>query len=75
MKEMYEGFLLIEKYYYRATGSHIGFVPVYVSKTKRIIIEDNPIFFTDQQDFQTELKIVSKKIQTRLNLLADSLET
>lgn len=70
MKEMYDGFLYLEKYYYKATGKHLCFMPLYVSRKKRMLVVDRPITFRDGRDFQEELKVVYQKIRSRLNRLA-----
>ncbi|MFJ5622776.1 glycerol acyltransferase [Peribacillus loiseleuriae] len=67
---MYEGFLYLEKYYYKITGQHVCFVPLYASKSKKVIIADPPIYFRDGEDFNKERKIVYQKIHDQLNLLA-----
>lgn len=70
MKEMYDGFLSIEKYYFKATGEHVCFVPLYVSKNKRTITADKQIYFRDGKLFKEEKQIVYEKIQEELNRLA-----
>ncbi len=69
-KEMYDGFLYIEKYYYKASGQHVCFIPLYASKKKRLIRADRPIYFRDEQDFDAERKRVCQLIQDRLNDIA-----
>jgi 1-acyl-sn-glycerol-3-phosphate acyltransferase len=68
--EMYDGFLYLEKYYYKATGKHVLFVPLYASKRKHVIIADRQITFRDGKDFNTERKIVLREIHDHLNELA-----
>jgi hypothetical protein len=68
--EMYEGFLYLEKYYYKAAGKHVRFVPLYASKRKHVIIADDQITFRGGKDFNTERKIVLGKIHDHLNELA-----
>jgi 1-acyl-sn-glycerol-3-phosphate acyltransferase len=70
INEMYEGFLYLEKYYYKTTGKHVRFVPLYASKRKHVIIADEEITFSNEEDFNTERKIVLDKIQVKLNELA-----
>lgn len=74
IKEMYSGFLHLEKYYYQATGKHLSFVPLYVSKGSRQIIAGKPIFFPGQEDFRTEREMILSKIQENLNVLAQKYE-
>lgn len=70
MKDMYDGFLSLEKYYFKTTGQHVCFVPLYVSKNKRTIIGNQGISFRDGQIFKEEKQIVYNKIQAELNRLA-----
>lgn len=71
MKDMYDGFLLLEEHYYKATGKHVCFVPLYASKNKRLLISNKKIYFRDGEDFQTEKQFVYLKILDTLNHLAD----
>jgi 1-acyl-sn-glycerol-3-phosphate acyltransferase len=69
-KEMYEGFLYLEKYYYKATGKHVCFVPLYASRSKHLIIAEEQIYFRERIDYNIERKIVYEKIHHSLNELA-----
>lgn len=69
-KEMYDGFLYIEKYYHQATGKHVCFIPIFASKKNKLLIADSQIFFRDGEDFNTERKIVYQQIHENLNQLA-----
>lgn len=66
---IYEGFLSIEKYYYKETGQHLSFVPVYVSKAKRKIFVGEPITFSKEVPFAKERKNVSDKLRLAINEL------
>lgn len=68
-KNMYDGFLYLEKYYYQKTGKHLCFTPLYVSKNKKEIRTNQSIYFRDG-DFNAERRIVYEKIRTGLNELA-----
>jgi len=72
VKELYEGFLYIEKYFYRETGKHVQFVPLYASKKARHISVGEPIQFRDGKCFNEEKEYILKQIQTSLNDLAKS---
>lgn len=69
-KEMYEGFLFIEKYYYRETGKHVHFVPLYVSKNNRLIVSDEPIAFQDGEDFSSGQKRIAEYLRNKLYEMA-----
>ncbi|KGR89920.1 glycerol acyltransferase [Ureibacillus massiliensis 4400831 = CIP 108448 = CCUG 49529] len=73
-KALYEGFLLIDKFYFKSTGKHIAFVPLYVSKNKKTLITSEPIYFQDGQDFDQQKSKVLEKIQASLNQMAKDCE-
>lgn len=70
LKEMYDGFLYLEKYYFQATGNHLCFIPLYVSKKNRKLVADRHIYFRDGHTFSTERAVVYEKIRRHLNRLA-----
>lgn len=70
VKEMYDGFLYIEKYYHKAAGKHVQFVPLYVSKKQTMLITGEPVCFRDGEDFNHERKRVHQNIHDSLNRLA-----
>lgn len=69
-KDFYEGFLLLERYYFKATGKHVAFVPLFVSKGEKILTTSKPIYFKDEQDFNEQKSQVLKEIQALLNNMA-----
>ena len=69
--ELYEGFLYIEKYFYKATGQHVCFIPLYASKKKKEMVTGKPIYFRDGESFVQERKVVLDEIQNELNRLAE----
>lgn len=71
VKELYEGFLSLDRYYYRETGEHVCFIPLYVSKKKRLLIANRKIYFREGEDVQTERKTVLQNIHANLNELAE----
>lgn len=71
VKEIYEGFLYVEKYYFKATGKHIPFVPLFADKREEEIRVGEPIFFEGKEKFFTERKQVAEKLQEELNRLAN----
>lgn len=71
MKTMYDGFLYLEKYYYKASGEHVCFVPLYVSKKRHMIIADEPIYFPGRDSFNTEREEIRERILASLHSLAN----
>ena len=55
--EIYVGYKLVDKMYYRRNGKHIPFVPVYINDSKIVLHE--PLFF-DGDDSETIEKIRRK---------------
>lgn len=75
VKSIYDGFLYIEKYYYRETGEHIPFVPIYSDKAEKEIRVGMPILFAGKDTFFNEKQEVAERIQQELNRLAASGKT
>ncbi|MGM7723223.1 lysophospholipid acyltransferase family protein [Metabacillus sp. Hm71] len=71
IKEMYDGYLLLDKYYYQATGEHVCFIPLYISKKEKLLIAGNEICFRDGEDVNQERKRVYQEISNTLNDLAN----
>lgn len=69
-KDLYNGYLYIEKYYYKAIGQHVRFVPLYVSKERKTITVGDEIQFRDGMEFKEELSFVNEEIMKALNNLA-----
>ncbi|MBW8347979.1 glycerol acyltransferase [Bacillus sp. IITD106] len=69
-KDIYDGFLYLEKYFYRKTGRHVCFVPLYASKRSRVIISGEKIYFSGEEDFLSERKVILQKVKDNLNKLA-----
>lgn len=65
--DIYSGFLLLEKSYYKKTGNHLNFVPVVFDDKNRKIIEEEPITFTDDKPFKEELETVKQELVTSIN--------
>jgi 1-acyl-sn-glycerol-3-phosphate acyltransferase len=69
MGEMYDGFLCIDKYFYKETNKHIAFVPIYIDKSAHSIYIGNSIYFTRSNFFKAERKELAEKIQCELQRL------
>jgi|SRR5699024_8344584 len=67
---IYEGFLHLEKYYYRETKKHLTFVPVYSNKEKREVYSGKAIQFTGNKNFMEERREIAQEIQKELNRLS-----
>lgn len=54
--EIYKGFIAVDKLYFKRTGSHVKFVPVFMSK-KKVVIHP-PVTFEEGREDETYAKIV-----------------
>lgn len=70
VKEIYDGFLYIDKYYYRKTNKHIPFVPIVAIKETQSFRVGDPIYFSGEGNFINQRKIVAAEIQQSLNALS-----
>lgn len=68
---IYEGFLNLEKYYFRETEKHLTFVPLYSDKAKKVIRAGKPLQFTGKIKFIEERKEMAQKIEAELLRLAE----
>lgn len=69
--ELYEGFLFLEKYFFKETQEHITFIPLHVSKKKRLIIQGEPVQFSGEIPFHQERAEIAHKLLNQMNLLAE----
>ncbi len=57
--EMYEGFLMVDRFYFKDTGRHIPFVPLYADAANRTIRVGSPVVFAgDVRDKQERFRVV-----------------
>lgn len=52
--EMYDGFLDLEKYYMKQTGNHLAFIPLHISKHRKIIYVGQAVYFKTEENFNKE---------------------
>src|SRR5690625_1797734 len=63
---IYEGFLHLEKYYYRQTEKHLTFIPVYSNQKKHEVYTGQTIQFTGNKSFIEERHEIAQRIQKEL---------
>lgn len=68
--DIYEGFLHLEKRYYKETNKHLTFIPVLSDKSENIVRVGKEIRFTGKDIFIKERKEIAEKIRKELNRLA-----
>lgn len=63
MGQMYDGFLNLEKYYFREKGRHLGFIPLHISDRDSCIYAGKTVYFNNCGDFRTEKSKVYDRIR------------
>ncbi len=59
---IYNGFLCLEKLYYKTTGRHLKFIPLTIDENSKTVNEKIAISFNADIPFEKEMPLVSKKI-------------
>ena len=67
LHEMYTGFLHLEKPYFKATGHHLAFVPLYASARQKRLVICPPIRFADGQPYRQERDRVARAIRAAIH--------
>ncbi len=67
--DVYTGYLGLEKFYYKETGRHLRFVPLYVSRSSKALVMGNPITFINGREFKRESLRVSAALRASLNMM------
>lgn len=68
--DIYEGFLHLEKKYYKETGKHLSFIPVFSDQNEKVVRVGNIIRFPGKEIFIKERKQIANEIRSELNRLA-----
>lgn len=69
MGEMYNGFLDLDKYYMKETGSHLAFVPVHIGLKEHIIRVGNAVYFCSGGSFKQEKESTYVRIKQEFSRL------
>ncbi len=67
LESMYDGFLAIDRLYFRETGQHIPFVTLYADEATRTIEVGEPILFTGDVRDEAERTRVAEAIRRQLS--------
>jgi 1-acyl-sn-glycerol-3-phosphate acyltransferase len=63
MREMYKGFLNIEKYYIKQNNTHIAFIPVHIDQNEKKIHIGNAVYFKGKDNFKSEKEEVYNNLK------------
>lgn len=64
---LYTGFLHLEKQWFRQTGEHLSFVPLYGSKRRRRLVVGASLHFSGTQPFSLERSAIAAALQQEIN--------
>ena len=70
MGEMHEGFLDLEKFYWKQTGQHLAFIPLFINDTEHCIYAGQAMYFQDDHDFKHEKEETYKRLKQEFSRLA-----
>ncbi len=68
--EIYTGFLMLEKFYYKKFNRHLKFVPIIIDDENKTIVEKSPIRFKNG-DFKSQMPEVVEKIRNAIGCVKD----
>lgn len=71
---IYEGFLHLEKRYFKETNKHLTFIPIFSDQKNRLVRIGEEIRFTGNKKFIFERKEIADKIKDELNRLSEATE-
>lgn len=67
--EMHDGFLDLERYYFKRMGRHLSYVPLVISKEDQCIYVGNSIYFREEDDFKVEKAKVYERLKQEFSRL------
>ena len=70
--EVYDGFLSLDKHYYRNSKKHIGFVPLHVDTGSRRILVGTEVVLRDEIPFIEAKKEAAQKLRADINSMEQS---
>lgn len=65
--QLYEGFLMLERLYFKETGKHLCFMPLHISDQQRKLVRGEPIYFRDGVPYNEDKKRVIQALQDAMN--------
>ena len=72
--KIYQGFLRLEKDYFKRTGQHLAFVPMACAKKGRKILFGAPVYFEDSPLFKQQQDAVAKRLIEGMNTVGKRAE-
>ena len=66
---LYNGFFHLEKPYFKKTGRHLSFVPLYRSTARKTLYVGQPLAFTGETPFRRERDELTALLRERMNAM------
>lgn len=66
---LYDGFLALDRPYFRATGCHLPFIPLYCSASQKRLTAGTPLFFSGALPVQAEKAQLAQQLARAMNEL------
>lgn len=70
--DIYQGFLHLEKRYFKETNEHLTFVPIFADSDHKIVRVGKEIKFTGEEKFIQEREKIATEIKDEMNRLAET---
>ncbi len=68
---LYEGFVILERMYFKKTGKHLPFVPLHISDERKSLFLGEPILFEEGAPFKEQQLVVVEKLHRALNEMTE----
>lgn len=65
--QLYDGFVILERMYFKETGKHLPFVPLHISSEKKSLFLGEPVLFEDGIPFKEQQSAVVRKLYDSMN--------
>lgn len=64
---LYDGFLHLERPYFKAAGKHLAFIPLFCSQVRKELMAGTPVYLTGERPFSQEKADLTKRITAAMN--------
>ncbi len=64
---LYRGFLHLERPYFKASGRHLPFIPIYLSETQKRLVLGEPVFVTGDGTFPEAKASAARRLSEAMN--------
>jgi len=69
--DLYNGFVILERMYFKETGKHLPFVTLHISDEKRSLFLGEPVMFEEGIPFKQQQQTIVRKLHDVMNALIE----